>query len=211
MKGLLYKDLVTIYRQYRANWLLVLVLYTLLGFALEMPFFFYALPFLMGGYMVGLLASEESCGWESYARTLPVTLAQRVGTKYLLGLLLTAVGGALSLVLMLLTGAAWADALAGSLGAAAATLLYLGVHFPMQWKFGTAKARSWTLALVGATAAAILLLIQLPAAWAQVLAVLFAPLLDSAWFWLAAGPLVVLGLYAVSFGVSMQVCKGERG
>lgn len=154
MKGLLYKDLTTIVNSYKKNALLVIALYTLLGLGSQMFFLLYALVFLFGMYTLSSLSFDEYCHWDMYARTLPVSTGALVASKYLLGLALMA--GSVFLSMALLTAATFVSGgtlsdlgghLCGCLASLALVLIYYGFSFPLSYKFGPSKARSWMLAV----------------------------------------------------------------
>ena len=85
MIGLLRKDQTLLWTTYNKNFLVVLLCYTAMIFASDsLIFVMYALIFLGGLYVSSTLTLDEQSQWDTYARTLPVTAAQIVGSKYLL-------------------------------------------------------------------------------------------------------------------------------
>lgn len=155
MLGLMFKDNVTILTSYKRNVLLLLVLYTGMAFAMDMPFMLYALVFVTGMYTLSTLSFDEASHWDVYARTLPISPAAVVGAKYLLALFWMAGGMAVSFGLLtavaLLKGnglALSAEHLLGCLGTLTVVLLYYAVSYPLSYKVGATKARSWTLIVV---------------------------------------------------------------
>jgi len=87
MKGLILKDLYMAKKYFR-SFLLLIVLF--LGMALvdQGNLFFVFYPCLLSGMIpVTLLAYDEQAKWDVYAGTLPVTRAQVVSAKYLIGLI----------------------------------------------------------------------------------------------------------------------------
>jgi len=152
MKGLLYKDLAMIFNAYKKNFFLVLVIYSGMAWAMEMPFMLYAMVFLVGMYAVSSLSFDENSRWDVYARTLPVTPGQIVAAKYLLALGFMAAGVGVALAVLcgidLVRGAGLGGVsvnLSGCLGALAMVLLYHAVSFPLSYKLGSTKARSYVL------------------------------------------------------------------
>lgn len=149
MKGLFYKDFVSIWASYRKNALLVLVVYTFMCVTMDLPFLMYAMVFLLGLYTLTSLTFDEQSHWDTYCRTLPVSAGQVVGVKYLMGLLFMGFGTLLCMALLcaiaLYRGALAAlllEYLCGSLTALAVVLLYYAISFPLSYQFGAAKARS---------------------------------------------------------------------
>ena len=86
MKGLFLKDWYGLLGMYKKNLLLVLVLYAALSMILNMPFFLFMTPWLLGFYTLSSFSLDESCRWNLYARTLPVSSRQIVGGKFLLAI-----------------------------------------------------------------------------------------------------------------------------
>lgn len=148
MRGLLYKDCITIFSSYKKNAILVLIVYGLMAFAMNMPFMLYAMVFLTGLYALSCLSFDEASHWDVYARTLPLSKGQLVGCKYLLGLIWMGIGCAVAMVMLLAmylvvpTAPAPLEALCGCLSSLSVVLLYYAVSFPLSYKFGSTKARS---------------------------------------------------------------------
>lgn len=86
MKGLFLKDWYGLLGMYKKNLLLVLVLYAALSMILNMPFFLFMTPWLLGFYTLSSFTLDESCRWNLYACTLPVSAPQIVGGKFLLAI-----------------------------------------------------------------------------------------------------------------------------
>lgn len=85
MKGLFLKDWYGLLGMYKKNLLLVLVLYATLSMILNMPFFLFMTPWLLGFYTLSSFTLDESCRWNLYACTLPVSASQIVGGKLFAG------------------------------------------------------------------------------------------------------------------------------
>lgn len=86
MKGLFLKDLYGLMGLYKKNLILIALAYGVMGIAGNMPFFFYMSVWLMGSYILSAITLDQQCGWDRYARTLPVSAGQIVGAKFLVGL-----------------------------------------------------------------------------------------------------------------------------
>lgn len=157
MIGLLRKDQTLLWTTYNKNFLVVLLCYTAMIFASDsLIFVMYALIFLGGLYVSSTLTLDEQSQWDTYARTLPVTAAQIVGSKYLLSVAWTLICFLLSQSLCSLSGLArgnladqWHNYLAGNLAATALVFLYNALTLPLSYKFGAAKARSVTIVATG--------------------------------------------------------------
>lgn len=157
MIGLLRKDQTLLWTTYNKNFLVVLLCYSAMIFASDsLIFVMYALIFLGGLYVSSTLTLDEQSQWDTYARTLPVTAAQIVGSKYLLSVAWTLICFLLSQSLCSLSGLArgnladqWHNYLAGNLAATALVFLYNALTLPLSYKFGAAKARSVTIMATG--------------------------------------------------------------
>lgn len=157
MIGLLRKDQTLLWTTYNKNFLVVLLCYSAMIFASDsLIFVMYALIFLGGLYVSSTLTLDEQSQWDTYARTLPVTAAQIVGSKYLLSVAWTLICFLLSQSLCSLSGLVrgnladqWHNYLAGNLAATALVFLYNALTLPLSYKFGAAKARSVTIMATG--------------------------------------------------------------
>ena len=93
MKGLFLKDLYGLMGLYKKNLILIALVYGLMGIAGNLPFFFYISVWMMGSYILSAITLDQQCGWDRYARTLPVSAGQIVGAKFLVGLAFVAAAG----------------------------------------------------------------------------------------------------------------------
>lgn len=86
MKGLLLKDWYAIKSYCRVN-IMIIVVFSIAGGAMEGNFFFAYYPCIFAGIItMNLIAYEERDKWEQYAATLPYTKAQMVSSKYIVSL-----------------------------------------------------------------------------------------------------------------------------
>lgn len=162
MKGLLLKDLYILKHIYAKNLLLVLVLYTGLGLAFEMPFFFNILGWMFGFYAVGLLSAEKASNWDFYASTLPLKKSLVVGEKFVLLLLCGLVGFVYSTLMAPLVqwrmGTPLEESLFTALTVSLFVLIYFGLMMPFTYKFGVEKARTGMLLCLAAFGGAVFFL-----------------------------------------------------
>ena len=85
MKGLLKKDILLATKTYKFILIVCIVLFAVRFFAEEVSVAV-LLPVMFAGMLpTSLLAVDERDGWDRTAEMLPVTRAQRVGAKFLLG------------------------------------------------------------------------------------------------------------------------------
>ena len=153
MIGLLKKDLLILRRVYMKNFFLVLVLYTVLGVALQMTSFFTLMSWMYGFYVMSLFSVDNTCRWDFYAATLPVSRKTVVTAKFLLLGLCIAAGFVYSLVTApvayLLIGEPIVESILASLLVTLILIVYFAVTIPLTYAFGPDKARSaMLLALV---------------------------------------------------------------
>lgn len=149
MLGLLYKDQATIWSSYRKNFLLVVLLYTVMAFTMDMKFMLFALLFIGGLYTTSALVFDEQSHWDTYARTLPVSGRQIVGAKYLLALLWMAASFVLSYVLLtlcdLFKGQVAENLLynmTGCLITLGLVMAYYALGYVLSYKIGAVRAQS---------------------------------------------------------------------
>lgn len=149
MLGLLYKDQATIWSSYRKNFLLVVLLYTVMAFTMDMKFMLFALLFFGGLYTTSALVFDEQSHWDTYARTLPVSGRQIVGAKYLLALLWMAASFVLSYVLLTLCDLFKRQVaenllynLTGCLVTLGLVMAYYALGYVLSYKIGAVRARS---------------------------------------------------------------------
>lgn len=86
MKGLFLKDWYGLLGMYKKNLMLLLSVYALLSLLLNMPFFLFLIPWLMGFYTLSSFSLDEACRWNLYARTMPISPRQVVGGKFLVAI-----------------------------------------------------------------------------------------------------------------------------
>lgn len=146
MKGLLKKDLLLAVKTYKIVFFVSIVLLAVRFFAEEVSVTFF-LPVMFAGMLpTSLLALDERDGWDRTAEMLPVTRAQRVGAKFLLGFMFWAVMAALSLLVeagaSLVQGNFDGEALLTMAALfAVAGLACPAIMLTFGFRFGTEKAR----------------------------------------------------------------------
>ena len=132
MKGLLCKDWAILVNSYKKNFLIMVVLYLGMAVCLHMDYLCYALVAVCGVYASSTMNFDDSAHWDTYARTLPVTPGQVVGS------VCAAVG-------IFLAGQ-YTDVLEAAfsiLVIAAFSLLLFAVNMPFSYKFGAVRAGTW--------------------------------------------------------------------
>lgn len=148
MKGLLYKDISIMTRSFKGNVLLLVALYGVLILVTREAYLAYAMTVVWGIYVASTINYDEQAHWDAYAATLPVTPGQVVGSKYLLCVASTAIGAALSLVLVFLAGVGGAEYPVGILACAEVSVLMNALLMPITYRFGASRSRAYLTVLV---------------------------------------------------------------
>lgn len=203
MKGLILKDLYQCVRYYK-SYAVLLVVFLMASLGNESMFFLLYPCMIAGMIPPSLLAYDERNKWDLYCGTLPVTRAQVVSAKYLIGLMIQ--------VLMLIASGLFhgvAMAVKGSF-----SLSYLGtlllvmitvsaaassITLPFMFKLGVEKGRMAYYVMVGLTCGGIGVASSLIGDGIQAMAVTSLPL------YLAA--VAACGLYGLSWLLSIRFYK----
>lgn len=166
MKALIYKDLLTLWKNLR-NYLLMCVIFQVASIAGEDFEFMRFYPLILVASLPHtLLAYDERSGWEKYALTLPLGRKKLVGSKYLVGLLL--IGG--SFLLAAVTGLvrSWREGFFDPFDYwfELCVLLTLGVSvmgvaLPMSFRLGTEKGRMANMICYGILGAVLVIVVML--------------------------------------------------
>ena len=200
MKGLLLKDWYLITRYCRAFFLMDAVF---IGVSLWAPesVIFLAYPCLFSAMIpVTLYSYDEREKWSAYSAALPVSRAQYVSTKYIIGLLAVA---AIFLVNVLLREAVAvfapelaADYLPVLISASALGLLLPVVSLPLMLRFGAEKGRIVYFVFIGVICAACFIVLDRDGAPSVIDAAPAAPVLLC---------VLALALYAASWLLSVRL------
>lgn len=224
MKGLLYKDATILLKSYKRNVLYVVLLYAIIVLISREPYLAYAMTYIWGLYVPSTISFDEQAHWDTFASTLPVSPKQIVGTKYILSLGCTALGGVCSLLILALlplTSVLWrakplpepAECMAGILASVMVSLFMAALTLPISYKFGGARARSYVGIACIALFGVILLGFQFAgdkqkAALSANLHAISARDVEAG---LLLGCVVILLLYAVSYAICVRIyAKKEK-
>lgn len=147
MTGLLWKDLknlkhqMGIYAFMAGIWLVV-------GVVNRDASFFSGLLMMLSVMMpLSALGYDERAGWDRYALTMPVSRADLVVSKYLLGGVFALLGALFSVVLGLLLSGGAGEGLGTALLLLSVGLFFLSVTLPLMFKFGVEKGRFLLIAI----------------------------------------------------------------
>lgn len=210
MSGLIYKDLMNLRRYLRQLVVICILIVAIFFFMTDGGIGFIGSYIVMVSMMVTVNSmSYDNYGhWDPYALTLPLGRRQLVGSKYLLGLLVTG-GGALFAAAMVLT---YSLLRPGSLVEGMATvaacflvaLLLLALLLPLLYRFGVEKARMIFLIIFMGPLILALALSQLGVK-------LPGDLPDGALVWaaVAAGGLCLLA-YPLSYLISLRIFERKE-
>ena len=158
MKGLMIKELLMLWRASRV-FLLICIVFIIMSLLSQDNIIFLLMPIMISGLLPStLLSYDERCRWQEFSGSLPVTRAQLVSAKYLLGLI--SMTGILLITALahLIVRRYSAGALFSMLGSIYGLSLFISaVSLPMMFKFGVEKGRLWyyvTLVLIGGASGA---------------------------------------------------------
>ena len=157
MKGLMKKELLMLFRAARA-FAFISVIFIAMSAISQDNAFFMLMPIIISGLLPStLLSYDERCKWQEFSGALPVTRAQLVSAKYLLGLGCMTVILVLTLLVHLIVRRYPMDLLMMLCGILGLALFVSAVSLPMMFKYGVEKGRLWyyaTLVLVGGASGA---------------------------------------------------------
>ena len=158
MKGLMKKEFLMLWRASRA-FALICVVFIAMSAVSQDNIIFLFMPIMISGLLPStLLSYDERCKWQEFSGALPVSRAQLVSAKYLLGLGCMTLILLVTLIVHLIVRRFPPQALLSMLGAIYGLALFISaVSLPMMFKFGVEKGRLWyyaTLVLVGGASGA---------------------------------------------------------
>ena len=158
MKGLIKKEFLMLWRASRAFGLICVVFIAMSAISQDNIIFLF-MPIMISGLLPStLLSYDERCKWQEFSGALPVSRAQLVSAKYLLGLGCMTAILVLTLIVHLIVRRFPPQTLLSMLGAIYGLSLFISaVSLPMMFKFGVEKGRLWyyaTLVLVGGASGA---------------------------------------------------------
>ena len=158
MKGLMKKEFLMLWRASRAFGL-ICVLFIAMSALSQDNIIFLFMPIMISGLLPStLLSYDERCKWQEFSGALPVSRAQLVSAKYLLGVSCMTAILVLTLIVHLIVRRYPLQMLLMMLSAVYGLALFISaVSLPMMFKFGVEKGRLWyyaTLVLVGGASGA---------------------------------------------------------
>lgn len=201
MSGLIYKDLINLGQQWK-SYLLILVLWGGLSVIQKNPYFFSGM-FSVYAVIVLLTAFgyDEKSGWDKYALAMPMSRSRIVLSKYVLALLVDALGLVTSMAFFAAAKASVEETLTAQCIFQTLSLFLLAVQLPVIFKFGVEKARITVTMII---------LLPVFAAYIAVQAGFPMPDLEKLVSYIYLGPIAGLCLLAVSAWVSVRIYKGKE-
>lgn len=147
MIGFLRKDFYMLYEAYKKNLLLVFVLYAGLVLVTKNTFFGSILIWMMAFYGLSAITMDGSCGWDCYARTLPVSNGAVITARFLVTLIMVGISFAFSMILCgilyyFMDYGELQEMVVPNALITAAALIAIGLMFPAAYKWGVEKVRN---------------------------------------------------------------------
>lgn len=162
MKGLLYKEWATLTSSYKQSVFFFAFLYGGISILTGQTGMAYGLLVIFSILITSTISFDENSHWDIYVRTLPVTPAQLVGSKYLFGLCGLALGTVYTVLIVALNNVLppllfWhtvykvppLECLATLLACGSMALLLVALLLPLSYRFNSVKARSWLFLILG--------------------------------------------------------------
>ncbi len=159
MKGLILKDIYGLKKQYKVL-LALSVFYTIFSLTTgDSSFLTGVLSLMMVMLTITTLSYDERSKWDKYVLTMPVSRADLVFSKYLLGLILSAGAFVFNFIFTLTSGSREVIDALGIAGAILGiSLFFLCVILPVLFKFGVEKGRLLMLMILFVPTGIIILL-----------------------------------------------------
>lgn len=206
MLGLLLKEYYNLLR-YGKTILGLAVFYLLFSIIMKNVSFITSMVMLLFAIMtVTSFSYDDMAKWDKYAASLPVTRKKIVGAKYLLGVILTVLGGLISLL------GIWIISLIQEVpdlnmnfmiiaGTFTASFFYLALLLPVLYKFGAEKSRFIMLAIFFIPFGLVYLLGQLG---------ITMPSEQTIVAFLKLAPLGAILLYVISYFISCAIYRKKE-
>ena len=183
MKGLLYKEWAILTSSYKQSVFFIAFLYGGISILTGQTGMAYALLVVFSILITSTISFDENSHWDIYARTLPVTPAQLVGSKYLFGLCGLALGTVCTVLIVALNNV-----------------------LPLSYRFNSVKARSWLFLIIGVLGGCIGLVVSVSPDLMQLFNASDEVLLTG----LVAAFVGLLAVYFVSYKVCVGIYKRKE-
>jgi hypothetical protein len=159
MKGLIYKDLLTM-SSYKKSFLVILITFVIISSTNSSygTFISFYIPFFVVMMSISTFNYDEYSKWDAYALTLPLSRKDIVKSKYTFSLAAMITGSIIGLIVSIILTyiqtktVAINDVLLSLVGVDIGMLLLLSFMFPLIYKFGAEKGRMFLFIFIFAGA-----------------------------------------------------------
>ncbi len=161
MKGLIYKDLVTITKQMKI-FIIICAFYMVMTIVGGNPAFFGGVVSVMSATLpLTAFSYDERSKWDKIAMSMPVSRNTIILSKYVLGIAFSLFAAFINIIVMFLFKQNSSEAAYITLGFIAVSLLFVSIMYPIVIKIGVEKAKIITIAIYLAPTAVVLVLSKL--------------------------------------------------
>ena len=144
MKGLIIKELITMFKNNKFSFILIPV-FALFGVFNNQNMFLMIVPALLAMIPLGQMTHDELCHWDRYVQCLPVDKNKIVSSKYalviVLSLIATVIIGAVMGIINYRNNGSINEVIFMMICSMMIGLSVPGISIPINLKFGTAKGR----------------------------------------------------------------------
>ncbi|MDY4888864.1 MAG: ABC-2 transporter permease [Sphaerochaetaceae bacterium] len=141
MIGLIYKDIKTALLQYKIILILLALYFGYSFMKMDLGFFTSMEPVLTMVLVMLTFGYDERSGWDKIACTIPYGRDKIVISRYFYSLLVVTVLAVLHLCVSIILKATWAQIADSLLLASSLSFTFMGLMFPVFYKFGSEKSR----------------------------------------------------------------------
>lgn len=190
MRGLIIKDLLNLKKQGKILVFIILV-YSIITIASDdNNFFAAAIAMIFAFIPMTTFAFDEQVKWDKYALTMPVSRKEMVLSKYVLGLISSAVALLINLFFLTISGIGFTkDSMLSALAILCVGLIFVTISLPIVFKMGVEKARLFIMLVIFTPTGLVVLLskwgVQMPSSQSIENLIYFAPLVVVTCFWVS--------------------------
>ncbi len=142
MKGLILKDFINLKKQFRIVGLIILFYYIFSMMTNNSSMFGTMVTVVFAMLPITAISFDEKANWDKYALTMPVSRAEMVISKYILGIIASLISVVLNYIAQLLLGTEVnGDSILMISMVFCASILFFSILLPIMFKFGVEKGR----------------------------------------------------------------------
>ena len=143
MKGLIIKDFLNLKRQAKIIGVIVVFYFLLSMTSKDSNMFGTMILFLFAMMPVTAISYDERANWDKYGLTMPVSRADMIISKYILGLILSTLVLILNFIVQLLLGTKMnTENIMSIFSIFCLSIIFFSVLLPIMFKFGVEKGRT---------------------------------------------------------------------